>query len=462
MSRYYRHLIEDGKLLDIYPNAVAAYSLRLLRSGYTGPLINIRRTVDSQNQDFFPLPNGELDSDEISNFVGWNLFAWSEQLQQPYWAKINLTVTTDTVVDPDGNTTGDILYETTTNGVHTLQRTLAVTTNEEYTVSFWIQPQGRTFVRILTAVNLSWDGTTAPVAWLDLSTGTIISQNAGFGGTVQISPAPNGWYFVSYTVKAVSNATSAIIQLNLSPDGTTVSYVGDTSLGITVWGLQVSETSVIKPYFQTGSLGGGEGRVRIWYDQSGSGRDAVASGAATLQFILAQRGRLHLNADTGKPSILFQSTGSYAVTEFSATQNNSMMIGAYRWVTSNFALFGNTIVATHPLVISHAIISGEPIISWRMTNNTGDIIQLPSPTGTLLTTTNRNGLNREMWVNNNQLFQSTDPLVGGNSNITRLGSVSSAANPSAGEWMEMIYWNRNYTALRSAITDKINEYYGIY
>jgi hypothetical protein len=468
MSRYYRHLIEDGKLLDIYPNAVAAYSLRLLRSGYTGPLINIRRTVDSQNQDFFPLSNGELDWNAVMNFIGYNALTFSEDLTQTAYVKTRLTVSADSLQAPDGNMTADTLLETAVSGTHSLTRTFGIINGSTYTVSFWVKTQGRDFIRIVTPSQFSQNPGTSGVAWIDISNGTIISQNSGFingpdTANLTVTADVNGWYKMSYTMPAtITSPTPSILQVNLSPDGSTLTYVGDTALGVAFWGFQISETDEVKPYQATTTTVGGEGRLRIWYDQSVEGRDAVASGAATLQFILAQRGRLHLNADTGKPSILFQSTGSYTVTAFSATQDNSMMIGAYRWVTSNFGLFGNNSVDIHPLVISHAIVDSNPVIRWRISNNAEDHIQLPSPTGTLLTTTNRNGLNREMWVNNNQLFQSTDPLVGGNSNITRLGSVSSAANPSAGEWMEMIYWNENYTALRSAITSKINEYYGIY
>lgn len=218
MSKYYRHLIEAGLLLDIYPNAAVAYSLRKLRSGYK---------------------------------QSYNLWSYSEELQQSVWAKTNLTVTTDTLVAPDGNTTGDILYETVTSGTHVMGRTLVVTAGSEYTVSFWVQPQGRTFIRVNAAVNLSWDGTTTPSAWIDLSTGTIISQSAGYGGTFQITTAPNGWFLINYTVRAVNNATSQTIELNLSTNGSQIAYVGNPTLGVAVWGLQVTQSTTVLPYEKT-------------------------------------------------------------------------------------------------------------------------------------------------------------------------------------------------------------------
>jgi hypothetical protein len=39
-------------LLDLYPSAAAAYSLRLLRTAYNGPVIRVRRSSDNTEQDF--------------------------------------------------------------------------------------------------------------------------------------------------------------------------------------------------------------------------------------------------------------------------------------------------------------------------------------------------------------------------------------------------------------------------
>ena len=43
-------VISQG-LLDVYPNAAAAYSLRLLREAYSGSAIRVRRSSDSAEQD---------------------------------------------------------------------------------------------------------------------------------------------------------------------------------------------------------------------------------------------------------------------------------------------------------------------------------------------------------------------------------------------------------------------------
>lgn len=56
-------------LLDDYPNAAAAYSLRLLRVAYTGDAIQVRRSSDNTTQDI-GFVNNELDTTSLLSFVG--------------------------------------------------------------------------------------------------------------------------------------------------------------------------------------------------------------------------------------------------------------------------------------------------------------------------------------------------------------------------------------------------------
>jgi hypothetical protein len=56
-------------LLDQYPGAAAAYSLRKLRSAYAGNCIQVRRSSDNAIQDFGFL-NNILDTTALSTFVG--------------------------------------------------------------------------------------------------------------------------------------------------------------------------------------------------------------------------------------------------------------------------------------------------------------------------------------------------------------------------------------------------------
>tara|TARA_R110000850_G_scaffold25187_1_gene72882 strand:+ start:73 stop:1977 length:1905 start_codon:yes stop_codon:yes gene_type:complete len=57
-------------LLDDYPNASAAYSLRALNSAYTGAAIKVRRSSDNAEQDINLLYDGSLNTSSLLSFVG--------------------------------------------------------------------------------------------------------------------------------------------------------------------------------------------------------------------------------------------------------------------------------------------------------------------------------------------------------------------------------------------------------
>jgi len=57
-------------LLDDYPNASAAYSLRALSSAYTGAAIKVRRSSDNAEQDVNLLYDGSLNTASLLSFVG--------------------------------------------------------------------------------------------------------------------------------------------------------------------------------------------------------------------------------------------------------------------------------------------------------------------------------------------------------------------------------------------------------
>lgn len=68
-------------ILDDYTGATAAYSLRLLRSGYTGSAIRVRRVDDNAEQDI-GFRNNELDTSTLASFsLGSDCFitTWYEQ-----------------------------------------------------------------------------------------------------------------------------------------------------------------------------------------------------------------------------------------------------------------------------------------------------------------------------------------------------------------------------------------------
>ncbi len=57
-------------LLDDYPNASVAYSLRSLNSNYRGALVKIRRLADNEEKDIFAKYDGTLNTEDLLDFIG--------------------------------------------------------------------------------------------------------------------------------------------------------------------------------------------------------------------------------------------------------------------------------------------------------------------------------------------------------------------------------------------------------
>jgi len=72
VSDLHRRIIASSKpflLLDLFPNASAAYSLRKLRTAYTGNCIEVRRSSDNTTQNI-GFVNNVLDTASLLSFVG--------------------------------------------------------------------------------------------------------------------------------------------------------------------------------------------------------------------------------------------------------------------------------------------------------------------------------------------------------------------------------------------------------
>lgn len=81
-------------LLDLYPSAAAAYSVRLLRGAYlSSPAIRVRRSNDNAETDIGFTTSGDLDTSALTAFVGSNngfIVTWYDQSDNG----INFTQTT--------------------------------------------------------------------------------------------------------------------------------------------------------------------------------------------------------------------------------------------------------------------------------------------------------------------------------------------------------------------------------
>jgi hypothetical protein len=432
-------------LLDLYPNAAVAYSLRKLRTTYSGSAIRVRRTSDNTEQDIGFDSFGNLDTEALLDFVGYNLAIWSEDLSQTTWNKSSLQVSPILINDPLGVASGRVLLETAVTSTHAVSRATSGVGGNTYTVSFWIKAQGRDNFRLTTTTGLN-----SRQAWLNLATGTIVSQPAPFVN-LTITPDINDWYLVSFTETA-ANATLQI-SINFSPDGTTTTYLGDVTKGMAIWGLQISQTSMVKPYQKTEINAAGGGFVTTWYDQSTNGNNATQPTLLTNQAQIVSAGTVITDPITNKISTIWTNDAYSIATSFAPVQQHTQI-----------AVFNRTALAQRIINLGSSV-SSPFIGQW----NTSDVVQTSygSPfthgtsaeTGIFLQTVLRNSSNEVKAWHNNVAF----PTVI-NSNINNSFNFwgKNSSPQSNGYKQELIYWTSDQEANRIGIETDINTYWNVY
>lgn len=171
-----------------------------------------------------------------------NLLTYSEQFDNAAWTKTQSSVTSNSVLSPDGTNSADKLIENTTNASHIVGR-YGITVPSASTVAFsvYVKAAERTEVAFILG-----DGTTNPQVIFDLFSGYVISSDAGI--TSSIINTGNGWYrcFVGRSV----TGTICDVQIRTSVAGNSF-YTGNGTSGIYIWGAQLEVASTPTSYIPT-------------------------------------------------------------------------------------------------------------------------------------------------------------------------------------------------------------------
>jgi hypothetical protein len=441
-------------LLDTYSGAAVAYSVRKLRTAYSGAAIRVRRSSDNAEQDIYFDSTGNLDTASLQNFVGYqNYIYYSEQFQNAYWTKTNTAISADATTDPIGGTTADKLQENTTNGYHNVSTLgFTATVNNYYTYSVYLKSSERTFCNI----TLSDNATGEVYVVVDLSNGTIGSA-LGTGNWTNRSAAitniGNGWYRVSVTAqKTVATVTNAVVNISLMQNSTTFIYAGTTGNGIFIWGAQLVDGILPGTYQQTTNVNNtANGFVTRWYDQSGNAND-ITQTTAINQPQIVNSGNVILQGT--KPAFTGNGNGFVSTSAIFA-------IGNANYTT--FHVLNPSANAVNRNIYSQGIgTNGRNVVFTKSNINQakhwwwGSDFNSTLPFITYnISSTAWDGTLRHTTVNT--INQTDTPIVIKNT-ATGIASIFFII----GTMQEFIVYNSNEIANRTAITTNINSYYSIY
>lgn len=214
-------------------------------------------------------------------------------------------------------------------------------------------------------------------------------------------------------------------------------------------------------------VGAGDGFVRIFYDQSGNGRDAVQVGALLQPKIVNSGVFFYLN---GNPAIDFDGANDYLTVSSVFTTNiniSGFAIASVDAVSGEQYIYDNSNTTSYGGGYSHRITSGGQIRIWAqdaMYNATGGSITanqqfLSSQISYLFGASERN----IVFQNGSQVAINTGtPDPRNAKTTTRIGMSELLGGNYNGKMQELVVYPSNQSTNRTGIESNINTYYNIY
>ena len=176
-----------------------------------------------------------------------NLLLHSQEFDNAYWTKTSTTLSADSAAAPDGTTTADLFYPSSTGVNRLVNRAtnIGATASTQYTLSVYAKASGINFLYFGTFGGNTSD---ANMAFFDLGTGAV-GQTGAFFSSASITAVGDGWYRCVATGTTASAAMFPVFGVSdASGDGTVTASGTD---GILLWGAQLEQRSFATAYTAT-------------------------------------------------------------------------------------------------------------------------------------------------------------------------------------------------------------------
>lgn len=198
-------------------------ALRVYQNAYAGNIatpswLSFSRTGNAMVTD----STGKL------TYAPANILTYSQDFTNAAWTKRGVTTSTG-VLAPDGTNTAIKIAEDTSNGLHDIYRSQAMSDGVAYIWSIYAKADDRSWIWI------DANDAVASKSWVNLSTGVVGTVASGV--TISVTSVGSGWYRISAR-KAIAGVGTKYFDVGVATGDNASVYVGTTGLGVYVWGAQ--------------------------------------------------------------------------------------------------------------------------------------------------------------------------------------------------------------------------------